>query len=381
MSSHPAGRRPLPEWEPVMLVQGRSRLKVRIQRTLGPRPVVTLVAAAGGISTILLGLTLLLQPFEGQLLVALLDLLPIPVFAAASLLAVFAGRRSADRQRTAWWLLAASFCIYGLGDATWAVYEVGFRVAPGTPSPADAFYLAAIPLLFAGVMFLSSSARTLGHFRTGLDAALVVLALVALVWDAIIQPTLAAAETGLAGTLVTVAYPVGDVMLVFGVLVALRRQWRGRARVLLHSFAAGLLLATVADLGYARMVLDGTYHTGTLIDLAWPAGFLLMGLAAAFQARWPVDLAHEDPHHELSYLSQLLPILTSVALAVWLFLRGITGGLSDDGPLLAIVTAAVVVAVVRHSVALADSRVVRRALTAARQGRLWRLVQETTGRD
>ena len=165
-------------------------------------------------------------------------------------------------------------------------------------------------------------------------------------------------------------------MLVFAALVALRRQWRGRARAILYTFAAGLLLATIGDLGFARMVLDGTYESGSLIDLAWPAGFLLMGLAAALQAGWRIDLAAEDDQVEPSYSSQIVPVAISAGLACWLVVRGVVGGWTSDPALLVIVLGAVSVATVRHGVAVVDSRMFSRALCAARDARLWRVLYQ-----
>ena len=197
-------------WDSALLISAAPRRRrFELRRQLAEHAL-SFIFAVGAISGLLLTVTILFEPLEGRGFVALLDILPIPAYLAASMLAALASSRSPGRRRVAWWMLASAFFIYAAGDATWAVYEVGFGVEPPVPSFADAFYLAVMPLLFAGIMLLSTSARTPGHFRTGLDAVLTVLALAAVVWDAVLQPTLASAETGLAGTLVTAAYPAGD---------------------------------------------------------------------------------------------------------------------------------------------------------------------------
>lgn len=267
------------------------------------------------------------RPFGEDGFTAFMDISPIAAEAFAAGLAAWAGWRSAGRIRLAWWFLAAGFASQALADTVWAVYEVGLHAEIPTPSLADPFYLAMIPLVFAGILLLSSAARMFGHLRTALDASILLFALAAVVWDKVIQPSLAGTETRLAGTLVTSAYPAGDVVLVFAIVAAMRRQWTGRARIVTSFLAVGLLTASLADLGYAWMALNGTYETGSFIDLGWPVGFLLMGFAAAMHATWHASLAEEQVEAELATAvwRQIVPMVLSAALVVWLLARAWAG--------------------------------------------------------
>jgi hypothetical protein len=307
---------------------------------------------------VLLAAAIFAKPVDGRPFDALIDLLPIPIYAGSAALALIAARCSTRSPRLGWSLIAVGFISYVLGDSVWAIYEVGFQTEPPAPSLADPFYLAVIPLLLAGIMLLSSSARTLGQFRTLLSASLVVLGLGALVWEPILKPIFTASDTGWPGTLVTAAYPLGDAVLVFAVFVAARRQWTGHARVVLYTFAAGLLLATGSDLGFARMVLNDTYETGSIIDLGWPVGFLLMGLAAGLNARWSADLAAEIHPGVPSTASQRARVAMSAFQATLLGILvfyGFAGGFSDDPSLMVILLAMVSVALLRSALAVADS--------------------------
>lgn len=339
----------------------------RLGRSADARVAAWIVCASAGV-TALLALAILTRPFDGRPFVALIDLLPIPVYFGCGALALFAARRSVRSQRSGWSLIAAAFVSYALGDIIWSIYEVGFQSEPPAPSFADPFYLAFIPLLLAGILLLSSSAKTLGQLRTGLSGTLVVLGLAALVWGPIVKPLLTTSDTGWAGTLVTAAYPVGDVFLVVAVFVAARRQWHGQARIVLYTFAAGLLLATGSDLGFARMVLDGTYESGSLIDLGWPAGFLLMGLAAGLHARWSVDFAAESEPLAPSTASQRARvgiIALQLGLLAWLTAYGLQGGFSNDASFMTILLAMVSVELARGALAVADTGLINKRLATS----------------
>jgi hypothetical protein len=316
------------------------------------------VVAASLALAMLLALAIAFEPFEGRAFVAVIDLLPIPIYAGAAGLAGLAAVRSTRSSRVGWWFISGGIVSYVLGDIAWAVFEVGFAVEPPTPSLADAFYLAAIPLLLTGVLVLSSSARTLGQFRTVLSATLVVLGLAALVWGPILQPILTSPDTGWAGTVVTAAYPVGDGVLVFAVFVAARRQWDGRSRIVLYTFAGGMLLATGSDLAFAKLVLDGSYESGSVIDLGWPLGFLLMGWAAGLHARWSVDLAAEMEPRPQSAAGQRMRVAMIVAQALLLASLaafGLAGGFSEEPALIVLLMAMVSVDLVRGALAIADA--------------------------
>ncbi|HXI96674.1 MAG TPA: hypothetical protein VNG04_11140, partial [Candidatus Acidoferrum sp.] len=67
-------------------------------------------------------------------------------------------RRSDGQFRRGWALLAASAASWGLGQAVWSYYEVGFGITP-FPSAADAGYLAAVPLAILGVLSFWTAPR------------------------------------------------------------------------------------------------------------------------------------------------------------------------------------------------------------------------------
>ncbi|GAA0469081.1 hypothetical protein Ade02nite_31960 [Paractinoplanes deccanensis] len=147
---------------------------------------------------------------------------------------------------------------------------VGGEVA--YPSVADVGYLAAYPLLASGLLLLVRR-RTPGRdFASALDAAIVAVGVGYLVLELAILPTTDVSAASVT-TLVSVAYPVGDLMLI---VVGARLLIGGTRTAPLLMIAAYLALVLFADTAYSVQTFDGTYAAGNFLDAIWmSAAFLL----------------------------------------------------------------------------------------------------------
>ena len=217
-----------------------------------------------------------------EMVIADAAFIPLGVLGVA--FALLAARRSpTDSGRRAWILIGLAFAAYCAGDIAWFVLEVVLATQP-YPSIADVGYLAFYPLGLAGLIALPRE-RPESRFRTLLDLAIVAGALGIVVWWLVIEPVAAAGSSTGPEMLVALAYPVGDLLLLIGLAVALMSRLVGTSRVALLLLGGGLVLNVVADLSYARLSLEETYQSGGWMDACWAIGWVLMGLAGFIQAR------------------------------------------------------------------------------------------------
>lgn len=179
--------------------------------------------------------------------------------------------------RAAWIFLAGVPLVNVLGDVVWYVYELVLHQEP-YPSAADFFYLMTYPLYGLGFVLLARG-RSAGRDRPGVVDALIVatgggvVAWVFLMWPYVSDGSLSSAER-----LITVSYPVGDVLLLaVAARLAFAPGGRSRAYWLL---AGGLGLMLVSDVVYAVETLEGTYSTGALVDAGWLLCHVLLAGAA-----------------------------------------------------------------------------------------------------
>jgi diguanylate cyclase (GGDEF)-like protein len=214
---------------------------------------------------------------ESVKLTANLAQLLAPSLAAVS--CAWAAVSGSGRTRRAWALLAASAASWAIGQATWVWFEHLARRELPFPSLADVGYLGAIPLAVAAMLaFPGRAERATLQARSLLDGAVIATSLLYTSWSLVLGPVFRAGEGGVLEQAIALAYPVGDVVLATIVFVVVARIRVGGAPVLL--LGAGLLSLAVADTSFAYLTQEGSYSTGSLSDVGWFAGYLLVAVAA-----------------------------------------------------------------------------------------------------
>lgn len=174
-------------------------------------------------------------------------------------------------------LLSLGMCAFAVGETTWSCYELIKHRETPFPSLADAGYLLSYPLFLTGVMLIpTENWPRMRRTRLILDGVIVLGALCTFSWYFVLGPTfLAASESALAKWL-GLTYPCGDLLLLFYVYILWFRADQTALRPAAQYLALGLISFVVADTGFCYLTLKGSYQTGSLVDILWPAGFLLM---------------------------------------------------------------------------------------------------------
>ena len=203
---------------------------------------------------------------------------------AAISLAV-AARRSSGRLRIAWALIGAGAASWTIGEVIWSWYEVFQGIAVPFPSAADAGFLLAIPLGIAGVLtFTSAPSRMATRGEAVLSGAIVALSLLFVAWALGLRTVYDQSLQPVPATLIGLAYPVGDIVTITVLLIAVRRSTKAQVgRILL--LVGGLASIAVADSAFTYLTANGTYgKIGSVLDIGWVVGFLMIALAPL----WPV---------------------------------------------------------------------------------------------
>jgi diguanylate cyclase (GGDEF)-like protein/PAS domain S-box-containing protein len=213
------------------------------------------------------------------------DLATLPVWLAAGVLTWRASTHAAlpASARRAWRLLALANFVYWAGDVMWLYFEVWQQTQP-FPSLADAGYLLYYPLALWGLVRFPAAARTRAErSRFWLDAGTVLLGGAIVVWYAVLRPIAAAAHESPLATVLSVAYPVGDLVLLLASAAVLMREPEAGSRRALALLAAGVALGAVTDLAYGVQQLDGSFASGGWLDVAWAAAAGLTAAAGQYQ--------------------------------------------------------------------------------------------------
>ncbi|MGW6472246.1 aminotransferase class I/II-fold pyridoxal phosphate-dependent enzyme [Streptomyces nigra] len=222
--------------------------------------------------------------------------------------------------RWPWWVLAAALFSFIAGDTYYNVVETYFHVENPFPSPADACYLVTYPLFALGLSGLVHY-RWTGHDLPGLVDALILTAGLALpVWVFLVQPLTEIDGLTWEQRAISIAYPLGDVLVLALLARLLTPSGTTRNNASLALLVVGTVTLLGFDITYGILQLHEEWRTGTLVDSGWIVFYAAWGLAALHPSM--VELTASEPVRE-SLLPPprrllLLAVATFVAPAVLL---------------------------------------------------------------
>jgi len=231
--------------------------------------------------------------------------LALAALAASAACARAARRRDAYRRS---WLLLAGFALsWGIGQILWTWYEsiVGREVP--FPSLADIGYLAAPPLAAAALLLLPGTTQSIaGRIRTVIDGLMIAGSVLLTSWVVVLDQLFRAGGDGLLPQVISLAYPLGDVVVITIVLYVLMRGRQRRPNPFpLGLIGLGLVAFAVADSGFAWQSATGAYASGSLVDIGWFLGYALIFVAAMRPAQ--PDLVKREDDTERRTFGLLLP--------------------------------------------------------------------------
>jgi diguanylate cyclase (GGDEF)-like protein/PAS domain S-box-containing protein len=237
--------------------------------------------------------------------------------AAGTLLSGIAARPG--RPSLPWLLLGAGLLSYAFGQAWFFFVQ---KTITTFPTPADAFWLAAYPCVFAAIALLVREQHEDRRLGISFDAAIVAVAVAALTHELVMDRFVPVDHASSAFGAQLFAYSVLDlgVAIVLG-LAALQSRGRVGGAYVAMSLGAVVLLAT--EFFHARVLVHGTYEPGTILDAGWSAGMLLFGLSCRFGSSLRQASA-------LRGRALYLMSVAAFAVAFGLLLLAALGGRSED---------------------------------------------------
>ena len=210
---------------------------------------------------------------EGVLRATLLVFLNV-----GTVLALVAGAHRSAAGRRGWSLVAVAQAFNTLGWAYWYLYPLASSVAVPSPSLGDVFFVGSYALSAVGVGVL---ARRRADRSTALDAAIVTISVGVLLWVVFIADHAVTPGLGLPQRLITMAYPMLDLLLLAAALpLALTFGRSPRTRLLLGWVA----LQLCGDMIYNVQVLHGSFRFGGPVFGWWLLSFAVLSAAALYPA-------------------------------------------------------------------------------------------------
>jgi diguanylate cyclase (GGDEF)-like protein/PAS domain S-box-containing protein len=219
-------------------------------------------------------------------------------------------RRYKPASRGPWVWFAVGMTLFWLGDLYTYSYPRLFGADVPFPSLGDGAYITVYPALMAGLLMLIRRRNPESDRAGVIDSLIMTLGLALLSWVALIAPYLHDETLGLSAKLVSIAYPLGDILLLAAAIrLAVDSGKRQPAFYLLTSAIVALL---VTDFAYGVVTLNGAYHGQVALDIGWISFYLLWGAAALHPSMRELEQPAPDRVPRLTPLR--LTLLTAASL-------------------------------------------------------------------
>src|SRR5215216_2892248 len=219
------------------------------------------------------------------------------------------GSAETIRKRWAPILLGMGILSWVLGQSIFTYYEWVLGQPPPLPSIADVGYLSVYPFFLLGILLLPArSIPVASRTRIALDGLMIMTGAVTFSWYFILGPVMQQGSETILAKAVSSAYPLADIVLIACLIILASRPEEHTLLPAVSLLALGLILIVVADSNFAYWSLHDAYATGTLPDVGWSLGYMLVALGA-FAAR-PAPSEEETTSSEPGDTSSTVSTLT-----------------------------------------------------------------------
>ena len=179
-------------------------------------------------------------------------------------------------------LLGLGILSYAIGQVAFAGYVVVLNQPPPMPSFATIGYLGQYPFLLLGILLLLPARATAGasRARVALDGLMIMTAVVTFSWYFVLGPIIYRGSQSPLAEVMAVTYPLADIVLIASLLVLALRSGGPALVPAVRLLTLGLIFIVITDGLYGYERINDIYVTGTILDVGWPVGYMLLGLAA-----------------------------------------------------------------------------------------------------
>ncbi len=181
----------------------------------------------------------------------------------------------------AWWMLSAALFFYTVARTMWTVEnQLIFPNHVPFPSLPDLFFMLQYPFFFLAVMLIPSRGPWGSRVKVMLDGVLIMGAATALSWYFLLAPLYLQIRESIPAKVVTLYYPTGDLVLLFGLTVTFIYHRCLVERAIIVLLIAAILCLVTADSWVAWLIATRGFTAGSPPDLFWMAFYLLLPLTS-----------------------------------------------------------------------------------------------------
>ncbi len=205
-----------------------------------------------------------------------------------------------------WKMISLAFLMYVFGDLSWFVLEL-FYENPQSPSIADVFYILFFPLFIIGVHLVPKRRLTQRDaVNRVIDMSIIILSAVLVCWNFLVGPLSASFANGPSIDVIILAiYPIGDVLLLWSILVILYSQFKEISHTSIILLIFSIIVMVGADCIFATSTMNGHYSSHHIVDAVYGLSFFIAGLAGVQQQK---ELDHKRMADDAPAGDEFIPL-------------------------------------------------------------------------
>jgi diguanylate cyclase (GGDEF)-like protein len=216
------------------------------------------------------------EPTISSWILILLDL-----FFAFLALRFFLQPNQDARLRSGWLLIAMANLSNAIAEILWFIFESVLHINP-FPSVADLFYLLYYPLMLVGLLrFPFAPVTRRERIILWLDLGIVMIACTMLLWYFILAPLSLSVRQD-PTSIIAIAYPVGDLLILAGIIVLIQRDIQKVTWRPMTFLGVGVLFTALADILFAYFETHAIPYSMPSLNMLWMASVLFQIVAIAY---------------------------------------------------------------------------------------------------
>ena len=201
---------------------------------------------------------------------------------------VWLSTSSNDISKKIWGQLIVGMVAWTAAETIWAYYEVILGQEVPYPSVADAFWLFGYFMFYVGLVTQYRLFQSTNTRQQKITTAILVILFSLLVGILVIQPIVASFDSQkILESLLNIAYPLSDLVLLIFTLAIIFSLEQGRFAVTWRVIGLGLVFMSMGDLIFSYASWNEIYYPDgrlnaltLLIDTLYYVGYLTLGLGA-----------------------------------------------------------------------------------------------------
>ena len=246
---------------------------------------------------------------------------------AAIWLAKGAANHSNKVKRNFTILLFLGCMSYVVAELVWAVYENILKIEVPFPGYPDLFYLLQLLFFLAAFVYLIGKGKKKFQFIKFLfDVAIIMTVATTFSWHFLISPIVQFSDGITFSFWVSLAYPLGDLALLFGALSIFFGMQKTFSAKESGFIISGLLIQIFADSSYLYLIALDQYTSGSLIDPLFIVGILCVGYTGILKKveveENQTGKAESVQIEKLDAMRLFLPYLNVTILFIFMFNKG-----------------------------------------------------------